>query len=704
MPLASVSAATLAAFKIGCLVTAWNSYNLNYLKIEYGFIENNNPTEVLPEPSESLSAYLEVNGYSKASALATLVFTAIHHADNIAKLNAAVEAAGQCALPSADPGWTPVVMDMALGVTTAAKGVVGLDKSGMDTPNPNYEYTAAGAGTPGRDTLSIPKECGVLLYGDDGNDEIQGTKCDDIIMGGKGIDVLDGGEGDNLLIGGRGDDTYHLSPNSRNIIADLGAGSDYNTVIVDSVSTDVELSTLKDSSGDLVLHFRSTGKNTLIAGTLGEQTINTIDEIQFKDGVSKYPEDLGGKLPVIEPLDIPSSSAAPLWEVVNSNNLGNTKTSGNQLLQVEILKPSGKILQSDSFVLSGRVTIGAQPSPETSIVYVIDLSRSTEADGNDCNSDGIVDAKDDYAVNDPGTGTVLDCEIAAVLAINEGFGSNDNVSVGIVGFESGVLGEYTMDPVSPPNVDSDNNSQTDVNEFLTTLARKPVFGWGGTDFGSALTRARQMLRKANTAKKRIYFFTDGITKTPATSQAQQAANEGIVIDTFSIGTEAEGCEGTEIGEIAKLTGGECRSVPNASEITAKVDEVILPPAATLDRVQVSINGNVTQTVSVNAAGRWKMEITPDQLGDDTNVISVMAIASDASSAKAEVRLNPEKSKAISDDNTTSNAGAQGSVAGDSQTKQKSGTGGGGAMLWLLALIYILKDRRLLAFMRRLNSN
>ncbi|MDI1360362.1 MAG: calcium-binding protein, partial [Methylobacter sp.] len=47
-----------------------------------------------------------------------------------------------------------------------------------------------------------------VLFGEDGNDSLNGQEGNDTLMGGAGNDIIGGQQGDDVLIGGTGTDTY----------------------------------------------------------------------------------------------------------------------------------------------------------------------------------------------------------------------------------------------------------------------------------------------------------------------------------------------------------------------------------------------------------------------------------------------------------------------------------------------------------------
>ncbi len=700
MPGEPVSAAVLAAFKIGCVVTAWNNYNLEFLNIAYGIdVPNAQVSDVLGSPNAASAqigiAKLEVSGYHGSAKMAGLAWSAFSHKDNIAKFTAAINEAEHCGVMTAASGWLPGIVDASYAAANAVPGLNGLIDSGRAAPNPDAGYDSAFGATDNADNIDRTSECSVFIDAGAGNDLITASDCDDKVLAGIGNDELRGMGGSDYLIGGAGNDTYYLDSLSADIVSDFGLANDYDVIVLESERReDIELATLQDSPTDLVIHFKSTGQYTLLAKALDFNGINAIEEIRFSDGDSMVLADVASTFSPLQKIDSVEQNVPLRWDVTNSDNPASIDTSTGQKLSVEILSPKGEIEQAEQIQLTGVAGIGEQLNARTSIIYLIDISGSTEEDGNDCNADGIVNELDNYAVNDPGIGTIFDCEIAGVQALNRSFGDNPDIDVGVVAFETGVLQDYLFDLVSPPNKDSDNNGISDIDEYLQNLSRSRILGWGGTNFNTALSQARSVLNRSNSAQNIVYMFTDGKTENSITSTASAVAESNITVNTFGIGEEAEGCENTQIQEIAEITGGDCRSVDTPSQLAATIDTVVLSAPAAIEKVTVAVNGATEQNVTVDNIGGWELVINASELTSNTNVIAVTAYGNDATQVTAEIVLTTNDID-NSDNNNTDNS--TNSTSGD--TSNPSTKSGGGITSWfplsmlLLAVFYRRLRRR-----------
>ncbi len=88
-------------------------------------------------------------------------------------------------------------------------------------------FTAAGLaahGTAGADVLTGVNSYGNQLYGEDGDDTLNGGNAADSLYGGMGNDTLHGNDGDDLVDGGEGNDTLYGEAGSD--LIDGGAGDD----------------------------------------------------------------------------------------------------------------------------------------------------------------------------------------------------------------------------------------------------------------------------------------------------------------------------------------------------------------------------------------------------------------------------------------------------------------------------------------------
>jgi Ca2+-binding RTX toxin-like protein len=85
-------------------------------------------------------------------------------------------------------------------------------------------------GKAGNDQLTISTTGGVMppghLFGDTGNDTLNGGTMNDLLVGGAGDDILNGRQGNDQLFGGDGDDTFVWNPGDGSDLIEGGDGVD----------------------------------------------------------------------------------------------------------------------------------------------------------------------------------------------------------------------------------------------------------------------------------------------------------------------------------------------------------------------------------------------------------------------------------------------------------------------------------------------
>jgi Ca2+-binding RTX toxin-like protein len=94
-----------------------------------------------------------------------------------------------------------------------------------------------------QDDLIIGNAGNDLLYGMQGDDELNGGEGDDVLRGGSGDDFLDGGAGFNRLAGGRGSDVFALAAGEgSNTILDFGTGDRFRLINLEFTDLVIEQS------------------------------------------------------------------------------------------------------------------------------------------------------------------------------------------------------------------------------------------------------------------------------------------------------------------------------------------------------------------------------------------------------------------------------------------------------------------------------
>ncbi len=128
---------------------------------------------------------------------------------------------------------------------------------------------------------------------------------------------------------------------------------------------------------------------------------------------------------------------------------------------------------SGGLVLDGGLTIGSgPPAQNTAIAYVLDVSGSTLGGGG-CGGD----ANDDGRSNN-----ILDCEVAAALALHEEVvASGTVVGAGVIGFASSATTadlspEEGVQQIVAPGADVDDDGVLDIEQALRSVFTRSFGG------------------------------------------------------------------------------------------------------------------------------------------------------------------------------------------------------------------------------------
>lgn len=266
---------------------------------------------------------------------------------------------------------------------------------------------------------------------------------------------------------------------------------------------------------------------------------------------------------------------------------------GGTEISVEITAPSDgavKVYPPGNVLLEGTASVGeGVPVPDTLIVYVLDVSGSTDYGsagygcGGDQNGDGYSD-------------TILDCEIAAAKALNE-----MAVTIGTVG-EVGVAAYATngatgdVGPASGeqlitgPATDANTAGGRDVEQVLSSAFSEDGADGGvnlftrrevayRTSFSRGLTAALQVASAGTKPNKIIVFMSDGLNN-EGDHVNTVLVPAGVIIQTFAIG-EGSSCTSDpdnlgSLQDVAALgaSGSGCTPVPTVADLPNVVPGVI----------------------------------------------------------------------------------------------------------------------------------
>ncbi len=238
--------------------------------------------------------------------------------------------------------------------------------------------------------------------------------------------------------------------------------------------------------------------------------------------------------------------------------------------------------------MSGTASVGeGLPQPDTLIVYVADVSGSTQLPGGACgNPNG------DAYVN-----SVLDCEIMAAKALNTSaiaLGTVGEVGLGIFG-EGG--NQADVQPLAgnqiltAPGADLGGAVGVDMDEVLNSLQlgginqfTAKVVGGNSTNFAAGLTSAVGIVTASAKPSRMIVFMSDGQANDGADISTVVVPAD-VTIYTFAVGSGST-CSGDPVGlgsldEMADMGNGQGYCTP------------VTDPAALPDILPGVINAQLT---------------------------------------------------------------------------------------------------------------
>jgi hypothetical protein len=276
---------------------------------------------------------------------------------------------------------------------------------------------------------------------------------------------------------------------------------------------------------------------------------------------------------------------------------------GGTSISVDIVSPpDGSDVNGPAVQVDGTASVGqGVPVPNTTLVYVLDVSGSTDQAGG-CGGDQNGDGDADF---------ILDCEIAAGEATNQSAIATGTVlDVGTVAFAStaatGDVGPAAGDQnLTGPSTDANGASGPDVEEVLGSAFSDSGGGNGGyaqftlrnagqlTNFEAAVAAATTLASAGAGATKLVVFMSDGIATAGGSvaDEVTAAAGAGVTFQTFAVGGAAS-CSNTgnagqgSLDDIANGTGGTCTQVMNLDDLPDIVPAVI---QSQLTEVAVSLD-------------------------------------------------------------------------------------------------------------------
>jgi hypothetical protein len=281
---------------------------------------------------------------------------------------------------------------------------------------------------------------------------------------------------------------------------------------------------------------------------------------------------------------------------------------GGTGLEVGIAAPlSGAVLPADAVAVSGMARVGVAAPLPTDLVLVLDVSGSTSlggACGGDQNGDGVRD-------------TVLDCELAALRAINEqvvAAASVDHVSL-VLFANTGITADVSPQPGdqvrTPPGADLDLDGGTDLGQVLSSVrllgnvgtvvrfTTRQVTG-SATSFGAALQSVAGVLASSTASRKLVVLVSDGFHNVaPGVAATLPLLPAQTRVLTVAAGPgSACGAGVDSLQHIADATGGTCTHISNLVQLPNLAPGLV---RASLTAVTLSVDGAALPAPSLTPA-------------------------------------------------------------------------------------------------------
>ena len=269
---------------------------------------------------------------------------------------------------------------------------------------------------------------------------------------------------------------------------------------------------------------------------------------------------------------------------------------------------------------AGTVTLRGAVSPGTTgttgtptVLYVMDASGSTKnGAGSDCNGDRSSTSADDLN-GDGSVGDTLDCEIAAINAVDASLvGSSPGLMTGLEAFsERAAAADLDPSPASAPPFIPAGFTGGDVQPRLRTVANSVHrtrilqftdldLGGRATNLGLAVNTALDTLAAAPAGPKLIILVSDGSGADDALPTTRLQAS-GVKLRSFAISSNPDACDGgSGLAALAGATGETCHLVANPAALATSLTSS--QPDSIAD-VSVTVGG-LTVRADVDPVGGW----------------------------------------------------------------------------------------------------
>lgn len=283
--------------------------------------------------------------------------------------------------------------------------------------------------------------------------------------------------------------------------------------------------------------------------------------------------------------------------------------------------------------LAVRGTLEQTGAEDAWVVFAVDVSGSTGANGHDCDNSGGSNVGDDFNA-DGSRGEILDCEIAGVIALNTSLaaipGSAERIHVGMVPFGSSAAvadigGSSGHQDFVSPIADLDTNSRdrtADVVQVASSLDQGTArlftqkFVGTGTNFSPALDNAFNILQN-KTGKRVVFLLTDGFGTISQTT-INRMTSLGIEVRPYSITAGADRCsQGGSLDRIGDASGFPCTWSEDPTTLAA----TLTGQPATIDRIEVRVDGGPAAPATIDPLGNWTANVVVGS-GSHTAVVTV----------------------------------------------------------------------------------
>jgi hypothetical protein len=269
-------------------------------------------------------------------------------------------------------------------------------------------------------------------------------------------------------------------------------------------------------------------------------------------------------------------------------------------------------------VLTGNVSKAA--NEVTSVLYVVDVTASSKlpASGGSCG-----DVNHDGGAPPGAVGDVLDCELAAVTALNSSLLASSGgvgIQVGIEAFgSSAALAD--LSPAgglfAPPGDTLAGETQPRIITAATSVQHHQIvrynvkpLGTTGIDYNDVIATAQAAFATAPAGPKWVFLLSDGKTSVNTDAASTQVTltnlhNSGIHLSTFAVGDNSNCNETGALSKLAAATGEVCTVATTpaglATQLTGSQPDGISDVTVTI--------GSTPLPADIDPIGQWSVAFT-----------------------------------------------------------------------------------------------